>query len=483
MLARDHSLGRDYISSNDAINLEGFSWQEPFVQSTDGRTPSQGSYPAYPGQYPVSSHGSMPVNPPLQAPGFCHARSGDERHLRYTSSGRYESWSSVQSGTMVAPSFPYPHRSGSWSRDASGMGEREHSLGQNPLPYASVVQPAPAYPFDYSRGGSGQWFPNGSYGPPPPYHYPPAMPGPGPVMYPYSSHGSVGAHPAPVPYPSNREYSGGPPPAMPPPRHRPTHSNASTPSSGPPSPLSSHSPQFEVGLDVASTWSGRKPEEIAKTLSSDDGEVHRHGQRSLSPKNGRRELPKPDLVKRATSNQNETLETKPDLHGVSIKRAALNRDQSATANRLKQQYLPEFRLERPEQFDETMRQLSTNLAQSTLFEEEPFPPLVKPYALTETTSTSTIDQIAMELMVKPAPINRSNRSSTIEALALELDEFPLVESDPNDEQILRNVGESLSRPHTLTFTDRLTTGDVMDLLTESIPDDDLAVVAGRRQLV
>jgi hypothetical protein len=48
------------------------------------------------------------------------------------------------------------------------------------------------------------------------------------------------------------------------------------------------------------------------------------------------------MIKRMTSNQNETVDTKRDLVGPSIKRAALNRDQSAAANRLKAASLPEY---------------------------------------------------------------------------------------------------------------------------------------------
>eukprot|EP00548_Thalassiothrix_antarctica_P006351 CAMPEP_0194146226 /NCGR_PEP_ID=MMETSP0152-20130528/20465_1 /TAXON_ID=1049557 /ORGANISM="Thalassiothrix antarctica, Strain L6-D1" /LENGTH=571 /DNA_ID=CAMNT_0038846705 /DNA_START=31 /DNA_END=1746 /DNA_ORIENTATION=+ len=50
---------------------------------------------------------------------------------------------------------------------------------------------------------------------------------------------------------------------------------------------------------------------------------------------------RPDIVKRVTSNQNENVETKRDLHSnQSVKRAAFNRDQSKTSNRLKEKYSP-----------------------------------------------------------------------------------------------------------------------------------------------
>ena len=73
-----------------------------------------------------------------------------------------------------------------------------------------------------------------------------------------------------------------------------------------------------------------------------------------------RSVPRPDIVKRDTSHQNENYETKP-----SIKRAALNRDNSLASNRLKEQYMPEFYNGRFDT-DREMKMLSDNFEQSTL---------------------------------------------------------------------------------------------------------------------
>jgi hypothetical protein len=500
-LARDHSLGREYLKPDEPINLDGFSWQDPFKSSNDERISSQGSLPPVGGYFPdgrVGSHGSMGGPPPPTGP-YTHTRSGEERHYHYTQSGRYESWGSLPPQPM--PGYPYQ-----WGRESS---EREHSLGQNPLPHASIGHPAPPYSTFDPRGTSGQWGPpppNGPYpyphmsGPPPPYHYaggPP--PGAGPYRYP--SYGSMGGPPPPQGaydgvyppgreysggpgmYPPGREYSGGPPPGMPPPlhHHRPPQSNASTPSSGP------SSPQFEVDPAVASTWSGKNPEEILTTWSGSSGEEgdRFHGtpppdrSNKLSPKSGNTSsaVPKPDIVKRATSHQNETPETRPDLQGPSVKKAALNRDNSTTANRLKEKYLPDYH--KKEHFDQEIFQLSSNLEQSTLIGDEATD-IVKPKSLLEENRTSTIDQIAMDLMAKPDAWSASNRLSTLDALELDLEEDALIPLD-DDYGVLDDLKKvTVSRPPAVTFDDRLTTTDIMDLVSEPIPDDDMGLVSGKR---
>jgi len=386
----------------------------------------------------------------------------------------------------------------SCGRDASGM-EREHSLGQNPLPHASVVHPAPYTAFD-SRGASGQWGPphdhrvaSGQWGPPqPPNSYPPPVS----PMYHYSGPPPPGAYPHP-----SREYSGNMPPQYPPPAHlRPPTSNASTPSSGPPSP------RFEVNPTVASTWSGRTTEEIAKTWSGSSGEeADRYANappgvpslahdrpRQLSPHRARAALnrndyvPKPDHVKRATSHQNENIETKPDLKGPSVKRAALNRDNSTAANRLKEQYIPDFRRRTNNGFEQEMRMLSSNFEMSTIIgNDDTGLAGVKPRPLSGEERTSTLDLIAMDLMVKPVALSASNRSSTIEALALDaLDDDFLRADDAIDAALVEVDLEkkmAIGRPPALTSADRLTTSDVYDLMVnEPIPDDDDALVSGKR---
>jgi transglutaminase-like putative cysteine protease len=86
-----------------------------------------------------------------------------------------------------------------------------------------------------------------------------------------------------------------------------------------------------------------KPPHVPGTWSGDDGDrkkaAHAIGPPLRHHEGDKRQLARPQIVKRATSNQNETVETKPDLKGPSVKRAALNRDNSLASNRLKAAYL------------------------------------------------------------------------------------------------------------------------------------------------
>jgi hypothetical protein len=183
-------------------------------------------------------------------------------------------------------------------------------------------------------------------------------------------------------------------------------------------------------------------------------------------------LPKPDIVKRMTSNQNETDETKRDLVGPSVKRAALNRDNSLASNRLKEKYLPAYK-KGPFNSDQEISRLRDNLEQSTLASES-FP---KPQHLTQEERMSTLgsmDLFGMDLMVKPSPISGSNRSSTIEALDLDLEDDPIL----RPAHLARNSSmehafadlKGLPRPSALSGGDRLTTTDFLAIVNEPIPD-------------
>jgi hypothetical protein len=163
-------------------------------------------------------------------------------------------------------------------------------------------------------------------------------------------------------------------------------------------------------------------------------------------------VPKPQIVKRDTSHQNESLETKP-----SIKRAALNRDNSLASNRLKQQYMPEY-FNGNFDAEQEVRSLSTNLEQSTIDTARPKP---KPLRFEE--RLTTMDVIAMDLMAKPSPILKDDRASTIDALDLDLEDDPLIEADQPE------IGlENLPKPKSLEPVDRLTTKDFMDLVNSPL---------------
>lgn len=526
ILARDHSLGREYLDEGEAVTLDGFSWQDPLDGNRSvgslqkvtsiGRTGPPPPSPMLPNMSGLSharmsSHGSIgpdpyrytsqgSMGPPPPMPAFMQ---GDDR-MRYSSQGRYESWSSLPPGPPPPmPGYGYPTQSiGSWTREHST--QREHSLGQHSLPHASVSQPAAPYAFDSRHPSTSSWGPHASSPYLPAYHHPG---GPHPPPPPPPTH-QMPYPPMPLPADASREFSGqrsGPPsppyqgdshdynngrPVQPPPSspyQQPPpsspyrtmesqeyngHRHPSRPgSSGPPSP------PYAVDPDVASKWSGQPPYEIAKTWSNGsndeayDGFRTDDGQNELSPRaNGN--FPRPDVVKRATSNQNETCETKPDLRGPSVKRAALNRDSSAAANRLKEKYVPGYRKSsNPFNAEREVSQLSDNLEQSSLGE-------LKRTAISSEDRMTTIDTIAMELMVRPVALASGTRSSTIDALDLDFDtdlgvKPERVQRNQTVEEIFAELKEGIvPKPSTLSSADRLTTNDFLDIVNEPIGEDD-----------
>lgn len=171
---------------------------------------------------------------------------------------------------------------------------------------------------------------------------------------------------------------------------------------------------------------------------------------------GKGDLSRPTIVKRATSNQNETLETKPDLRGPSVKRAALNRDNSLVSNRLKAEYMNKT-VKEADTFDsdKEVRNLSGNLEQTSL-EVSEATGKIRPKPLSATERVSTIDKIAMDLMVKPEPLNNRSRSTTIEALALDFDDDQIMRPDFDRMSSLNSVFSNVARPAALAADGRVT---------------------------
>ncbi len=99
-------------------------------------------------------------------------------------------------------------------------------------------------------------------------------------------------------------------------------------------------------------------------------------------------LARPEVVKRVTSNWNESDETKPSR----VKKAALNRDHSAVANRLKMQHIPEC-------FNLRMENLRLSNSESRTVETVPH---------------------VMVPSDRPPPINTSDRLNTHDILESEL---------------------------------------------------------------
>jgi hypothetical protein len=164
------------------------------------------------------------------------------------------------------------------------------------------------------------------------------------------------------------------------------------------------------------------------------------------------------MVKRDTSNQNETVDTKP-----SIKRAALNRDQSATSNRLKQEYMPDY-------FNREMQTLQETTEQIRLSPGPPSHEQPKPQALSQESRLTTVDLIAMDLMSRPSPLSAGDRVSTIDVLELDFDgSDSMIRADDFDDAIDGSKGGgSLPKPSALGANNRLTTQEFLDIVTSPI---------------
>jgi hypothetical protein len=488
------------------MTLDGFSWREPLAgedgSSTDTfRASSTTSYSSQPSMPPppiypparIGSHSSIasippppgadPYRfpsissvgpPPLPHPGsYEHVTSGD--HVRYPSWSRYDSWGTIPGGVpppcVPGYGYPPPHTT-SWT-------QREHSLSSNPLSNASITQPAFPASFD-SRTGTWSHVP-----PPQPGHYYPPPPQEGVSPFRPTPMTAGGSHPHQH-YPTTHSHSEAPASLFssngqipipdlhyipmrnspPPPRHKsPTRPQYSPKRQD----LGTHcrhtdhpkSPAYTIDPAVASQWSGKDQQEIAITLSGGSEEQDKF---NISPNNSfrTRAVPKPDIVKRATSNQNETMETKPDLIGPSVKRCALNRDNSMASNRLKEQYIPGY-------FEKEVTMLSVNLEQSNIGNND----IPKPDPL-KTERMTTID--TLDLMVQPVPLSSSSRSNTIDALNLDYDDddpfYKNLQAMDNSgmEDIFADLRQGLPRPSAITVAQRLTTREFHDLVNEPIAD-------------
>jgi len=477
ILARDHSLGREYLGSDEKVDLQGFTWQDPFKKGArketsigssgssngpglvpgavlpSGRAGSMGSIgsigshfsqfgrggqpppstvPDYYGRLPYGeprrefSNGSLgSLNPPYLPPptGAHHQRSG--------------SW------THPPPPPPYPHRqrSGSW-----GGGGREHSFSMNPLAFTSINRPAPVEAFDPSVN-RGAWNGHHNFPPPPDAHQQ------GPPSY--------AAPPAPqayggVPFRTGGSSDGS---SVGSPQGQYRQTVANTPS-----------PPYDA-LGVAKTWTGGGAPQAPGTYGNSQYGGHPQSVpgADTSPQRGSAEphhvygsMPRPAMVKRDTSNQNESYETKPSR----IKKAALNRDQSATSNRLKQQYVPEL-------FNKDMQSLhekTGNIRLSSPVPDRshalPKPPAVD-FGGRQTTEEALTRYFLDEPPPQPAPLKKGDRQNTMDELGYDLlgeSDSLTLESTATDYEKLPPMTRSLAKPRKLTPNDRLTTTEFMTIV-------------------
>ena len=230
--------------------------------------------------------------------------------------------------------------------------------------------------------------------------------------------------------------------------------------------------RFQIDPEIAKSWSGQSEEyeiagpifngpELRKSWSGDGN--HENQRQPSSPRNCRPQrdgagIARPDIVKRMTSNQNEDSETKRDYmgDGRSIKRAALNRDNSMASNRLKEAYAPGA-LKKPAVLDNEMRSLSVSMEQSSLG--------TRPRPLAYEERTSTMDMFAMEMLTKPTPLDSTDRSTTIDEIEIELG------IDLDDEEGLLTPSGFIPKPPRLRTEGRLTTAEYFDIVNEPLGDD------------
>jgi len=457
ILARDHSLGREYLATDENVDLEGFTWQDPFKKDggressmsslgpggapvlPPGRESSAGSCGSFMNQMGYGPHGQPPV-PDFHGRVFFDTR----REVSNTSLASFN-----QPYMPAPPGAPHHQRSGSWThpqqppaphhfqhqRSGSWGGGREHSFSMNPLQHTSINRPAPTGAFD-QRAGSGSWGPGPYYPPTGPQHVPPHPPPPPPSGYPpfaYQSGSSIGTI-----------GSAGSP-------YRPP----------PPSSHTTPSPPYDP-MGVAKTWSdgGAPHTQGPYGKSQYEGNLPPVSNINTSPPRGPEaqthphgQLPRPGMVKRDTSNQNESYETKPSR----VKKAALNRDQSATSNRLKQQYIPEV-------FNRDMQSLHEKTEKIRL-SNSPVPGEVpKPQTLDLSARQSTVEALESAMSdflqdngpPQPAPLTVEDRKNTMDELGYDL----IGDTDtPKPPPV-----PTLSKPAKLTAADRLTTTEFNEIV-------------------
>ena len=495
-------MGREYLGRDEVVALDGFDWDPASLDRNSsygsvgpyppGRVTSYGSHGAMPPHFPPSRGGSYsggsigPPGPP-PPPGDYYRNMSQEQRQQSFGSGRYDSWSRMPSGGSVPPppmpayngsSYQQYRSSGSFGSLPSMPISREHSLAYNPLRDASVSHPMNQAAFDGPQG-SGYW------GPP---SMPAASPRPhgipphayGEPRYASGEDRQYGRNPS-----SSYQTSHGMPPApavntiAPPPqasRSYDRYGMAPAPAVNtvvPPTPAGRSSARsYQIDPEIAKSWSTQSEDfDFAATMFSDqevrrswsgDGN-HENERQPSSPRDFRHQresvgIARPDMVKRMTSNQNEDAETKRDYmgDGRSIKRAALNRDNSMASNRLKEAYAPGA-LKKPSVLDNEMRSLSVSMEQSSLG--------TKPRPLAYDERTSTLDMFAIEMLTKPAPLDSTDRSTTIDEIGIELG------IDLDDEEGLLTPVGVIPKPPRLRMEGRLTTAEYFDIVNEPLGDD------------
>jgi len=494
MLARDHSLGRDFLQPGEAVEVGGFDWEEPVgkLSAEDADTPPPAVSPGHrgaaggrsgwgSGQFafiepsphtpqkrysPPSREGSGSYYPPpAPLPG------GDVRVMS----------ASTFPGPPPAGAYPYPP-GGSFPPPPQHPGvPRDHSLAGYPLRNASIgssardsfagsdAERSRSYDEAYWQGHQQQ------YGPPPPpggYAYPPPSPYQGSPRHPYAPNPQGYHHPSSHGYQDALDRRA---------------SNSDIPQ--PPLPPQQQQQQQQ--------WSGQSSDyrRVADIIGQGNDEMDPHGyKRSHSksdgkhgpakPKGGlRRKLsgggvipsppdgaidelkscvPRPETVKRDTSHQCETEETK-----RRVQRSRLHREHSLAGVALIDGDIAHEALS-PREYefsdpsskassekggvssDLTMRTLSKSMRQSSIGDNNAVAAAknaTKPPTLSAEQRLTTVDAVRMAFL---------GSDDGLGGCADDANKF-------NEDPTVGKVTDSLvdGKPGALTASDRITTSDAL----------------------
>mmetsp|Transcript_29186 Transcript_29186/g.62541 ORF Transcript_29186/g.62541 Transcript_29186/m.62541 type:complete len:768 (+) Transcript_29186:141-2444(+) len=515
---RNHSLGTEVMNEGEDRGIDpGFAWVDGATSNRGAVLPPGGNAGIAHGQpgitNPPDYYGNTSVGEPTRQfsngsfsgyqfpPGREFSLGSFGSHGGYGAFGppfRQGSYGSI--GSFSGPGGPTHRRSGSWSdaapptphdgftRQRSGSWNappvsREHSLSGFPLPHTNLDEPL----FQQTGYGNPSMPPGQFQG----SHYLPPPPPPRPPPQPFSH--SPGRHIVRLPSDTSIGTIGSP--AQGPHRKVATQSQSGTPTPPyDPSDWSRSAGQYPPGRDGG-------PYNQFNTQPQPGFGTDTNSQRSHPLQNG--QVARPAMIKRDTSNQNETYETK-----RSLKKAALNRDQSATSNRLKQRYIPQV-LDMQSLQNQT-EGIKLNSPSSDEADRKP-PAKSKPTPLKQSDRKATVD-IVNEMFLtdtlpsdlppdtsssdtrraRPMPLSQSDRQGTATVvremfvsgeLPNELPPPPSEEEVEVDIQTssdsfvpYRNINDDLQpqlsylpRPGNLSSVDRLTTTDGL-LISDALND-------------
>lgn len=517
-MERNHSLGTEVMNEGEDRGIDpGFAWVDGATSNRGAVLPPGGNAGIAHGQpgitNPPDYYGNTSVGEPTRQfsngsfsgyqfpPGREFSLGSFGSHGGYGAFGppfRQGSYGSI--GSFSGPGGPTHRRSGSWSdaapptphdgftRQRSGSWNappvsREHSLSGFPLPHTNLDEPL----FQQTGYGNPSMPPGQFQG----SHYLPPPPPPRPPPQPFSH--SPGRHIVRLPSDTSIGTIGSP--AQGPHRKVATQSQSGTPTPPyDPSDWSRSAGQYPPGRDGG-------PYNQFNTQPQPGFGTDTNSQRSHPLQNG--QVARPAMIKRDTSNQNETYETK-----RSLKKAALNRDQSATSNRLKQRYIPQV-LDMQSLQNQT-EGIKLNSPSSDEADRKP-PAKSKPTPLKQSDRKATVD-IVNEMFLtdtlpsdlppdtsssdtrraRPMPLSQSDRQGTATVvremfvsgeLPNELPPPPSEEEVEVDIQTssdsfvpYRNINDDLQpqlsylpRPGNLSSVDRLTTTDGL-LISDALND-------------